>query len=267
MNDSAMTKREELLIDRATGDLTTDAEAELEQLLHDDPAVDREIYDRAAGELAAAIQAQELIPMPQYLVTGIVEQGETLVGGQTAGRPTVVRSAEEPSPVREVATTRVGVAGWLGWVAAAAAILVWVLGRGPAESPAMDLAGLRDSLIAADASVLAWSATDDPAAAGASGDVVWSPDGQTGIMRFAGLAVNDRRSIQYQLWIFDSTRDERFPVDGGVFDIPAGAEEVLVAITPKIQVRDAALFAVTVEPPGGVVVSDRERIVLVAQIG
>jgi hypothetical protein len=31
-------------------------------------------------------------------------------------------------------------------------------------------------------------------------------------------------------------------------------------------VREPVMFAVTVEPPGGVVVSNRERIVLVAQM-
>ena len=59
--------------------------------------------------------------------------------------------------------------------------------------------------------------------------------------------------------------DERYPVDGGVFDIPVEGMEVLVPIRAAVQVERAMLFAVTVERPGGVVVSDRDRIVLVAQ--
>ena len=69
----------------------------------------------------------------------------------------------------------------------------------------------------------------------------------------------------HQQWIFDRGRDERYPVDGGVFDIPAGSDEVIVPIHSKLAVDDAYLFAVTVEGPGGVVVSSRERIAILAQ--
>lgn len=114
-----------------------------------------------------------------------------------------------------------------------------------------------------DVTTLAWTATPDEAAKGASGDVVWSPSKQKGFMRFVGLAVNDPTKLQYQLWIFDKNRDQAFPVDGGVFDItPSG--EVIVPITAKLPVGEPVLFAVTVEKPGGVVVSKRERIVVTA---
>jgi len=85
-------------------------------------------------------------------------------------------------------------------------------------------------------------------------------------MRFQSLAVNDATKRQYQLWIFDAARDQRFPVDGGVFDIDASTGDVVVPISPKIKVSKATLFAVTVEKPGGVVVSKRERIVLTAKV-
>ena len=74
---------------------------------------------------------------------------------------------------------------------------------------------------------------------------------------------NDPTKTQYQLWIFDKTRDDRFPVDGGVFDVGADGE-VIVKISPKLFVNEPVLFAVTVEAPGGVVVSKRERIVVTA---
>jgi anti-sigma-K factor RskA len=116
---------------------------------------------------------------------------------------------------------------------------------------------------AGDVTTLAWTATADSAAKGASGDVVWSASQQKGFMRFVGLAVNDPKQLQYQLWIFDKNRDQAFPVDGGVFDItPAG--EVIVPISAKLPVGEPVLFAVTVEQPGGVVVSKRERIVVTA---
>jgi hypothetical protein len=118
---------------------------------------------------------------------------------------------------------------------------------------------------AKDATTVAWSATEDPNAKGASGDVVWSSEKHTGFMRIAGLAVNDATQLQYQLWIFDADRPEATPVDGGVFDISVTGE-VIVPIDAKISVGKPVLFAVTVEKPGGVVVSKRERIVLAAKV-
>jgi hypothetical protein len=80
------------------------------------------------------------------------------------------------------------------------------------------------------------------------------------------LAANDPRQSQYQLWIFDAKRDERYPIDGGVFDIPAGATEVVIPIKARLAVNDPAAFAVTIEQPGGVVVSAREHVVALAKI-
>ena len=86
-------------------------------------------------------------------------------------------------------------------------------------------------------------------------------------MRFESLAPNDPETSQYQLWIFDPTRAdwEARPVDGGVFDVPSSGE-VCVPIDAKLAVRETALFAVTLEVPGGVVVSRRERLVLTAAL-
>jgi len=96
--------------------------------------------------------------------------------------------------------------------------------------------------------------------------VVWSTRAQRGVMRLVGLKSNDARRWQYQLWIFDKARDQRYPVDGGVFDVPAGATEVFVSINARVPVGDAVMFAVTVEAPGGVVVSTRERVALLAAL-
>jgi hypothetical protein len=129
------------------------------------------------------------------------------------------------------------------------------------------VADVREGLVNRNADLLSWTATEDPSAETASGDVVWSDLEQAGVMRITGLEANDPTVSQYQLWIFDEARDERFPVDGGVFDIPGEGGDVLVPIRAAVPVTKATLFAVTVERPGGVVVSDRERIVLVAQAG
>jgi hypothetical protein len=93
---------------------------------------------------------------------------------------------------------------------------------------------------------------------------------QSGDLRSrSGLPANDPKRYQYQLWIFDADRDERFPVDGGVFDIaPATADgDVIVPIRAKLPVGRPGLFALTRERPGGVVVSDRKEIACLAKVG
>jgi hypothetical protein len=109
--------------------------------------------------------------------------------------------------------------------------------------------------------------TKDPASAGVTGDVVWDPATQKGFIRFAGLAPNDPQVHQYQLWIFDGERDQRYPVDGGVFDVPAISGEVVIPIHAALTIRKPAAFAVTVEKPGGVVVSSREHVVALGAAG
>ena len=101
-----------------------------------------------------------------------------------------------------------------------------------------------------------------------SGSVVWSDGRNEGYMRFTGLEANDPAEAQYQLWIFRGTDlgAEPHPVDGGVFDVSAAdGGEVVVPIDPKLELDRAASFVVTLERPGGVVVSDRTQIVAVAQ--
>jgi hypothetical protein len=126
----------------------------------------------------------------------------------------------------------------------------------------------RAALLAAPAALkIKLAATKDPGGAGASGDVVWDPATQRGYLHFVGLAPNDPAVHQYQLWIFDGARDQRYPVDGGVFDIPANATDVVVPIHAALNVHKAAAFAITVERPGGVVVSGREHIVVLGAAG
>ncbi|MEL6715184.1 MAG: anti-sigma factor, partial [Planctomycetota bacterium] len=98
-----------------------------------------------------------------------------------------------------------------------------------------------------------------------TGEVIWSDADNAGYMYIDGLPANDPQVAQYQLWIFRGQDPalEPHPVDGGVFDVLADGA-VVVPIDAKIGVGSAGLFAVTVEEPGGVVVSERESIVAVA---
>jgi anti-sigma-K factor RskA len=88
-----------------------------------------------------------------------------------------------------------------------------------------------------------------------------------GYLTLEGLEPNERTDRQYQLWIFDGTRDDRYPVDGGVFDVPHGAASVTVPIRPSLRVAQPVAFAVTLEPAGGVVVSDRQHLMALARVG
>ncbi len=95
-----------------------------------------------------------------------------------------------------------------------------------------------------------------------SGDVVWNGQRQAGFLRISGLAVNDPAAFQYQLWIFDEARraySDDVAVDGGVFDIDQATGEVIIPIRSKLPVAEPFLFAVTTEPPGGVVKHNPDR--------
>jgi anti-sigma-K factor RskA len=189
--------------------------------------------------------------------------------------PSVSRQAQQAQqPARKSSSWQ----GKVGWFAAAASVLIALAGWWPrlqiggdpaVETPviATTLEQERQQLVAQQGVVRqTWQTTQDPAASGVTGDVVWDPRTQNGYLRFRGLQANNSDQQQYQLWIFDKTRDERYPVDGGVFDIPPGQSEVIIPITAKLEIRDPAMFAVTIEKPGGSVVSSRDRIVVLAQV-
>ena len=285
MTDDLWTEADELTLRRATTGLSEAERDRLAELRAESPEADSEWIDRLLGELDAELvdrEGESELPaelratLQAWAAEGRAARAETRAAeaGTAAGAPT----AEARAAVTPIASARSGWgtprgASWLGWAAAAvlAGLLLIPDAQGPAgpevivQPPdpverALAVAGRPD------ARTLAWTATEDPTAVGGvSGEVVWSDAAQSGFMRFAGLAANDPGEFQYQLWIFDAERDERYPVDGGVFDIPEGGGEVVVPIDARLPVGEATLFAVTVEPPGGVVVSDRSRIAVLAQ--
>lgn len=98
-----------------------------------------------------------------------------------------------------------------------------------------------------------------------TGDVVWNDRLETGYLRFVGLKPNDPAKEQYQVWVIDERGMEQ-KVSAGVFNATADGE-VIVPITPGIAVGRVALFAITVEQPGGTWVPDLKRRVVVAPRG
>lgn len=292
-----------LLVQRTIdGTLNASERMELKQLLEHKPYGDSDLFDQTAAALLIA-GAPDEEPMPKALRNRLMQQAAaftstapraavTSIGSQRAQpapqilRPAkqVVREAplarevpqdmfheipDEITPVRRFAPENVA------WFAMAASLVLAIIGWWPrftgdsqqvAEVPSVQ--EQREQLAEKPSVVRRnWTATSEPAAQGAKGDVVWDPETQQGFVRFSGLKVNDPRKQQYQLWIFDAARGDKYPVDGGVFDIPANAQgDVVVPIQARLPVRDAAMFAVTLERAGGVVVSEREHIVVLAKV-
>jgi hypothetical protein len=255
----------ELQCDRALEGLSADDSAEMLALLQDARARNHDAFDlcAAALDLALTPEREEMPASLRARCAAALDAACALESGTAAPVLATIRpSPSSPAPS--------GNLRWLGALAASvalAAACVWAaLGwqrsndprnRSPREV-AMELQRQGIAPIALDH-------TEDPLAVQASAEILWDPNAQQGCLLVHGLERNDPTKTQYQLWIFDKTRDERFPVDGGVFDVTDNGEAV-VSIRPPVPVRDATLFAVTVEPPGGSVVSDR-RIVLVGKRG
>lgn len=284
----------DLLGEQATVGLLDADYAELERLLADLDAGGAIGPDELA-EAAAACSLMWLDPreaVPTSARAKLIEAAERHISAETTGPRLAGTQADRSEALRANPLTM-----WGGWVAAAACLIVAVV----VSSPSGSSSEIPGSVAAADPSdpsvILArvqevpdttrasWLGIDQvpPLAAeaphrfdeGISGEVVWSEDLDQGVMRISGLTENDPSEWVYQLWIFDKTRDDgtlaQRPVDGGVFDFSNAKRDpktgdVLVPINAKLPVGEAFLFAVTVEPPGGVVVSDRD-IVFVAAVG
>ncbi len=200
---------------------------------------------------------------PDEAMKRLQREAELWLGSPHQDMPKRIRN-QAPSEVKPLRAPWLMMAGWA--VAAALCILLFVQQGGSAWGPSPE-EGM-DALVAqaTDLQRIQWSATEDPLAAGAVGEVVWSDEFQEGYMVFRGLAPNNPAEAQFQLWVFDPSRVDwdTAPVDGGVFDVVEG-EEVVIPIRTALPVRDVALFAITMEEPGGVVVSKREHLLLTAK--
>jgi hypothetical protein len=252
----------ELLADRATQGLSPIEAAELHALFEGDPAKDDSL-DLAAAALDLAFLTGNIEPAPASVLKSLSAMGNTWSQGQAASAPRATRPfASRPQ------ADRWKFAAWSGWLAAAAAIVLAFAGwwsQGAARSAPADALRLLMAR-ATDLQSIPWTPGPSEAPQGVTGEVVWSNSCQEGYMVFRNMKPNDPAAEQFQLWIFDAARDERYPVDGGVFDITAGGE-CIVPIRPGVRIDNATLFAVTIERPGGVVVSDRSRLPLLAQPG
>jgi hypothetical protein len=236
-------------------------------------------FERAAAAISLAAPVE---PLPPALRARLEQQAHGYFATASNVLPLRASGPAAASPRRAARAAA-------GWFAAAACLVLALFGwyrSPPAVAPTADVhvpvpppvvpvpkaqptaAEERAALMAkSESRKITLTATKDPAAAGVMGDVVWDPGTQTGFVHFVGLAPNDPRVRQYQLWIFDGGRDARYPVDGGVFDVPANAGEVVIPIHAELPIRKLAAFAVTVEKPGGAVVSARDHVIVLGTAG
>ena len=95
---------------------------------------------------------------------------------------------------------------------------------------------------------------------------LWGKDRVVNVGQRANLYKTIRRLEEAGLvTVLQTERDQRYPVDGGLFDVPANAPEILVPIRAAVPVHAVKAFAVTIERPGGVVVSARDHVVALGQ--
>jgi anti-sigma-K factor RskA len=260
----------ELLADRALFELSAEEQNELRALLASS-SIDPLSFDYTAAMVALTFLPDADEPLPADLEARMKSAAEAFLPQK---RPTADAAATDRSrlrPIDAAAASRRGkreVAAWCVAAASTAALLLVTWQMGWKQPSTSSTAEGRATLLklAPDVLQVNWTATTDPSAQGATGDVVWSVDKQQGFLRFKGLSRNDPQKNQYQLWIFDGHQDDRYPIDGGVFDVDSASGEVIVPIRAALRVVDPQMFAVTLEKPGGVVVSNRKRIALVAKV-
>ncbi|MDF1836312.1 MAG: anti-sigma factor [Planctomycetota bacterium] len=231
----------------------------LEELNRSATAKDLESFELSLGAIHWSHSDQVVVP-PAETMKRLEREASLWLGGPHKN----MAPLPVELPKRQPRNPWFAAAGWA--VAAALCVLLFVQeGKGPgAPTPAESMNALVAQ--AADLQRIPWSVTEDPLASGASGEVIWSDELQEGYMIFQGLEPNDPALAQFQLWIFDPSRADwdTSPVDGGVFDVSASGK-VVVPITARLPVQDVALFAITSEVPGGVVVSKREHLLLTAK--
>ncbi|MFK7954625.1 MAG: anti-sigma factor [Lysobacterales bacterium] len=203
--------------------------------------------DYAAAAIDRVIDdATRLPPLPPALAAKIIADGEAMLGNPALPQP----KPESREPRRW---------WWMSpapaWGAACASLVLAlsVFWSTPKSVPSLSPSDLDQKLAQMPAAArLNWEGMGDPTYANVSGYVRWDNRTQRGVMQLIGLPVNNPTEAQYQLWIVDPQRDAN-PIDGGVFNISAG--DNLVAIDAKLQVINPKAFAITLEQPGGVVVS------------
>ncbi len=292
----------DLLSEQATAGLSDSDQLELQKLLHDNATLQREGYELAAAAIDLALAPPNGTPMPESvrraaLMKSTMEaepepEAEAMVYQLTEEKPVAlkrvaaaasapptidVQSSEPNLPVEKPGKTGVLIAFALIGVA----FLTYSVGR--SGNGRKDTASGTSKVVPAaarispataspcdmlksdgDALTLPWTA-DNPTVADVTGQVRFSVKTQQGCMQFANLPRLEKGKNVYQLWVLDADRQGP-PVDGGIFEVTDKSVDSQFAFTPKLNVTNPVVFAITREPPGGVVTSANQPII-VAKVG
>lgn len=277
----------DLLALKATHGLEPDEQSHLDNLIAETGITEDESFAIAAAAVSL-VGLHDEEPLPAHLHARILASGDEFIASLdsavAASKPDVVTDDEDDYQKIFTIDTPRWSWNWLGWAVAAAACValavnIWFTQFDPKvivevpkppvtpEKLTTEQEYARFMAEPAGAIKANWAPGSPDAAElkNVSGDVVWSDAKQRGFMRFKGLPVNDKSKSTYQLWIFDKTQDARYPIDGGTFDVDKDGE-VIIAINAKLNALSPGLFAITIEKPGGVVVSDRKRMAAVAKV-
>jgi len=258
-NQERSQRFEELDAGRVFGDLDAAESAEWNALAAELGTVGNPSLDLLAAELEAAELMRSAAALPPELAAALKHRFVAPAARPVPTAPPAPPSSGDPSPGKIV------LGPWLGWAVAACLLALLVVTQllpdQRAESGETNLVTRVEQ--APDAIRLPLGGAGE-AYADAAGEIIWSDSRQEGYMKLVNLPANNPGTNQYQLWIVDPARDE-FPVDGGVFDIPAGPDPVIVPIDAKLAVKNPAVFVITLEQPGGVVRSKQEVVVALAQ--
>lgn len=200
----------ELLADREVGSLHEADRAELEGLLASSPEADDGLMEQAA---VAAMLAN--LGEPEEMSDTL--RRRTLHALATEERQSGRSVAAEPKPLtlegssQVIPSTHTPFLAWIGWVAAAACVLIagfTIISR-PAPTPTptppapvQTLAESRRAFLEStpDLRTAQWGDWDNPELPGVTGTVEWSESAQKGYMTFEGLAVNVPTVEQYLLF-------------------------------------------------------------------
>lgn len=278
MNKDVQESLIDILTEKALFGLDAAEMRSLESMLAEAGINSDDSFDMAAAAVSLVdLNTDE--PLPQHLYANIIASADQYFAANVAD----AAPSAEPEYQKVLTFEPKRSWSWLGWAFAGLAIValagnVWMTRftpievAGPGKPPATTPEKLTPEqelaqLLASQASLTkaSWGAGNMKDLKDIGGDVVWSDDKQTGFMRLRGLPVNDKSKETYQLWIFDKTQDKATPIDGGTFDVDKNGE-VIIPIDAKLKAKGPELFAITVEKPGGVVVSKRDKIAALAKV-
>jgi Anti-sigma-K factor rskA len=277
MNELEKQKMLELLSDKAIFGLSEQELADFAEFEKNFPELNDDSLESTAAKIGM-INLDTSEQLPAHLRTKIIADADKYFASRKE-----FAAPEKPEEFQKTFAfaPKSSILQWLGWAVAglacvALAVTLWTTRQNPTDiakntptptiTPKIELtpAQEREQLLASakDAVQTNWSDFNPKEPKNVQGDVVWSNSLQKGFVRFRNLPANDKTKETYQVWIFD--KSQKNPVSGGVFDVGKDGE-IIVPIDSALKIQEPAMVGITVEKPGGVVVSDLKKVMAVAK--